>query len=147
MNNLHCNSWPQFPVPARFIPRCQGFTLLEVMIAVAILAIALTALFGSQSRSLSLATETSFNTMAPLLAAAKMAELESGVVAMADDEGEFGDDFAGYAWQLTVEEAALTGLLEALAEMERPLRRATLSVKWGETKYNYTLVRYVRPIN
>lgn len=145
MSNLLCKAWLRFRRPARFISRFQGFTLLEVMIAVAILAIALTALFGSQSRSLSLATETSFNTMAPLLAAAKMAELESGVVAMADDEGEFGDDFVGYTWQMTVEEATLTGL-EALADLERPLQRATLSVKWGETTYNYTLVRYVRSI-
>jgi general secretion pathway protein I len=136
MNNLLCKAWPRF----------QGFTLLEVMIAVAILAIALTALFGSQSRSLSLATETSFNTMAPLLAAAKMAELEAEVVALADDEGEFGDDFIGYTWQLTVEDAALTSL-KALADLERPLQRATLSVKWGETKFDYTLVRYVRPVN
>ena len=123
----------------------SGFTLLEVMIAVAILAITLVTLFGSQSRSLSHATETSFNTRASLLAAAKMAEIEGGVTAIADAEGDFGADFAGYSWKITVDEAALTGM-EALAGLERPLQRVSLEVRWVETKYIYTLVRYVRPV-
>ena len=38
-----------------------GFTLLEVMIAVAIIAIALMAVLGSQTQGLSLAGESRFN--------------------------------------------------------------------------------------
>ena len=49
--------------------RCRkGFTLLEVLVAMAILAIAMVTLFGAQSQSLSLATEAKFNTNASLLA-------------------------------------------------------------------------------
>jgi prepilin-type N-terminal cleavage/methylation domain-containing protein len=53
----------------------QGFTLLEVMIAVAVLAIALAAVLGLQSRSLTLAAESRFNTTSALLAQGKMAEM------------------------------------------------------------------------
>ena len=55
----------------------SGFTLLEVMIAMAIIAIALVAVFGSQSQSLSLANEAKFSTTAALLAQSKMAEIET----------------------------------------------------------------------
>ncbi|NIP42655.1 MAG: type II secretion system protein, partial [Gammaproteobacteria bacterium] len=42
----------------------KGFTLLEVMIAVALIAIALTTLLGSQSQSVSFANSAKFETMA-----------------------------------------------------------------------------------
>jgi general secretion pathway protein I len=50
----------------------RGFTLLEVMVAIALIAIALTAVLGSQSQSVSLAGEARFNTTATLLAQSKI---------------------------------------------------------------------------
>ncbi len=43
---------------------CHGFTLLEVMIAMAILAISLVAVYQSQSQSLSMASDSRFLTTA-----------------------------------------------------------------------------------
>ena len=80
--------------------RC-GFTLLEVMVAMAIIAIALTAVLGSQSQSVSLASEARFNTTASLLARAKMAEMEAMEAEdLAFDSGDFGEDFPGYMWKM-----------------------------------------------
>ena len=59
--------------PTKILEESPGFTLLEVMVAISILAIALVAVFGSQSQSLSLANEAKFNTTAPFLAQSKMA--------------------------------------------------------------------------
>jgi type II secretion system protein I len=53
----------------------KGFTLLEVMIAVALIAIALTTLLGSQSQSVSFANSAKFETTAALLAQSKMSEM------------------------------------------------------------------------
>lgn len=53
-----------------------GFTLLEVMVAVAILAIALTAIFSSQAGAIRVASRARFTTTATLLARCKMAEIE-----------------------------------------------------------------------
>ncbi len=80
-----------------------GFTLLEVMVAVAILAIALVTLIGSQSQSVSLAGLSRFDTIAALLARQKMTELAlAGFDDLADREGDFDGEFAAYHWQTRV---------------------------------------------
>lgn len=109
----------------------SGFTLLEVMIAVAILAIALTSLLGSQSHSLSLAIEARFNSISSFLVQEKLAELDAGVLEFANDEGDFGEDFPGYTWQLEVEQAQFDNV-EQLSLLQEPLYKVDLTVTWGE---------------
>jgi len=121
----------------------KAFTLLEVMVAVAIIAIALVALFGSQSRSLSYATEAQFNTFAPMLAIGKLAELQSGSETPDNDEGNFGEDFPGYSWKIETENATFNDL-EAVQNLEQPLQKVVLTVKWSETKFDYSLTYYGR---
>lgn len=120
--------------------RTAGFTLLEVMIAVAILAIALTSLFGSQSASVALATETRFNTHAPLLARMQLAETLSGDEIFST-EGDFGEDFPGFLWQLQTEEAFF-GESELLQQLEGQILHLTLIVTWGDEVYRYQLDSY-----
>ncbi len=121
----------------------EAFTLLEVMIAVSIIAIALVALFGSQARSLSNATEAHFNIVAPMLASGKLAELEAGKNAPGNDEGDFGDEFPGYSWKIQTESATFDSP-EALAKLEKPLQKVELTVLWSETKFSYLLTYYGR---
>ena len=56
-----------------------GFTLLEVMIAMAILATTLVVVFQSQSQSISTTGIARFQTTASLLAQSKIAEIEAVV--------------------------------------------------------------------
>jgi general secretion pathway protein I len=119
-----------------------AFTLLEVMIAIAVMAIALTTLYGSQSRSLSYATEAHFNIVASSLAAAKLAELQSGISELVSDSGDFGDEFPGYGWQLEVEDAYFEEL-DALAGLkEGGLQQVDLKVEWSGSPYRYALRYY-----
>jgi general secretion pathway protein I len=67
---------PPRPRPRLSRPGLGAFTLLEVMVAVAILAIALTAIFSSQAGAIRVATRARFTTTATLLARCKMAEIE-----------------------------------------------------------------------
>ena len=88
--------------------RRSGFTLLEVMIAMAILAIALVAVFQSQSQSISMAGSSRFLTTASLLAQSKMTEIEA--VDMKDvktENGDFGEGFPDYIWRVEVKDTEL----------------------------------------
>ena len=85
----------------------KGFTLLEVMIAMAILAIALVAVFQSQSQSVSMAGETRFLTRVPLLAQGKMAEVERmSRQELGNASGDFGEDFPDYQWRVELKDTA-----------------------------------------
>jgi general secretion pathway protein I len=86
----------------------NGFTLLEVMIAMAILAITLVVVFQSQSQSISMAGKARFETTASLLAQDKMAEIEAANPEnLVSDSGNFGDDFPDYSWQVDVTETEI----------------------------------------
>ena len=123
----------------------KGFTLLEVMIAVAVLTIALAAILGLQSRSLTLASESRFQTTAALLAQGKMAEVAvAGMGDLTSDSGNFGDVFSGYAWRLSVQNTDLPGL----EKMKGRLKRIDLEVTCGEGEifqYDLRLYRFFPP--
>lgn len=122
--------------------RNTGFTLLEVMIAVTIIAIVLVAVFGSQSQSLSLANDAKFNTTAALLAQSKMAEVETGnSLDLSSTSGDFGEDFPDYQWELNVSEVPLPGA----GEVEY-LKQVDLTVRWGDQdqfQFGLRLYRFV----
>ncbi|MCW5198190.1 prepilin-type N-terminal cleavage/methylation domain-containing protein [Desulfobulbus sp. F4] len=90
-----------------YLTRETAFTLLEVMVAVAVIAMSFTALLASQSRSLSVAALARFEAVASLLAKQKLAELEAGGFEnLNSGSGEFADDFSEYRWQAEVKELA-----------------------------------------
>jgi general secretion pathway protein I len=121
----------------------KGFTLLEVMVAVALLAIALTTLLGSQSQSVSFANSAKFETMAALLAQSKMSEIVLESDSFSSDSGDFGDDYPGYAWEATVSEIAIEGI----ADISDYLKQIDLTVSWGVFTYNLRLYHYVAESN
>jgi general secretion pathway protein I len=116
-----------------------GFTLLEVMIAVAIIAIVLVAVFGSQSQSLSLANDAKFSTTAALLAQRKMAEVEmEDSLDVSSASGDFGEDFPEYQWELNVSEVPLPGI-----EGLEFLKQVDVTVRWGDKdQFRYALRLY-----
>lgn len=121
--------------------RSAGFTLLEVMVAVTIIAIALITLFGSQSQSVSLVCESRFYTTAPLLAQEKMSELlVAGLGDAADDSGDYGEDFPGYRWRVALISAG-AGVSPGIAGL---LKGVEVAVSWGKPeRYHFLLTRYV----
>lgn len=96
-----------------FHSRCfseKGFTLLEVMIAMAILSISLLVVFQSQSQSVSMMAASRATTMITLLAQGKMAEMETANISSLESaRGDFGPDYPDYTWvsQVTSEDVRL----------------------------------------
>jgi general secretion pathway protein I len=119
----------------------SGFTLLEVMVAVAILAMALVAALGSQSQGISLANEAKFTTTAAFLAQAKMAEIEAiAPDELASDSGDFGEDFPGYNWKTEVADSPVLGDNE---KVTRHVKQVTLTVFPADTdSYRYGFIFY-----
>ena len=122
----------------------KGFTLLEVMIAVALIAVALVTLLGSQSQSVSYANSAKFETMAALLAQSKMSEiLIQDADSLSNDSADFGDEYLGYAWEATVSDVSIEGL-DTISEY---LKQIDLTVTWGVFNYNLRLYHYVEASN
>ncbi len=129
-------------VPVNSCRQDAGFTLLEVMIAVAVLAIALTSLLGSQSASVGLATETRFHIQAPLLARKQLAELVVRKELFAS-EGEIGEEFPGFHWELQAEETFFGEESEILQDLEATLWHLTMIIRWGDNPlFTYQLDTY-----
>lgn len=81
----------------------SGFTFLEVLVAVAIIAIAFVTLIGSQSQSVSVAGESRFNVDAALLAQQKLAELASADFDdIFSETGNFEENNPAYWWKTDV---------------------------------------------
>ena len=78
-----------------------GFTLLEVMIALSVVAIALVSVYKLYSQNLLMAESQRFYSLAPLLAQEKLAELEmDGSQAPPSGTGTFGSDFPQFSWEI-----------------------------------------------
>ena len=87
-----------------------GFTLLEVMIAVAILAIGLVAVFQMQSQSISMASEARFRTTASFLAQGKMADVEAvRSLTNKTESGNFAPEHPEYGWSLKITDTMIPG--------------------------------------
>lgn len=122
--------------------KASGFTLLEVMIATAIIAIALVAALGSQSQSVSLANEAKFSTTVAFLAQKKMAELEAeDLEELRSDTGDFGEDFPGYRWESEVGDATLEGF-EKVSDHVKRIRLTVYGAQDDGYQYRLNLYRF-----
>ena len=93
-------------------PACQGFTLLEVMVAMAVLATAFTALLGLHVRNLQTVARDQAYLEAILLARTLITEVELAGSAeigssSGDFEASFPGEYPGFRWERTVADAQL----------------------------------------
>ena len=121
--------------------RATGFTLLEVMVAMAIMAIVLVSVYRMHAQTLAMNTANRFYTQAPMLAQGKLAQLATGSSEIiAGDSGDLGEKFPGYSWSVAVEEVSS----EALGEVADDLKRIDLTVSYNEYVYNVRTYRLMR---
>lgn len=125
----------------QYTQRQNGFTLLEVMIAISILAIAFTAVFGSQGRGISLSIEADFNNTATFLLQEKLAYLKSGISDLVDSEGDFGEEYPEYEWRIRVEEYSFNNV-EALKMLDDVFYKVAITISYNEDKFELTNTFY-----
>jgi general secretion pathway protein I len=105
------SSNPQFPNSS------LGFTLLEVLVAMAVLAVALVSLLGLYNRSLLLTIRAQHLSTATLLVQEMVTRTQlEGMSALRATTGDFADLHPGqypeFHWYRTIRPTALTGLWE-----------------------------------
>lgn len=116
----------------------RGFTLLEVMIATAIVAVAVTVLLGLGNRSLAVHDRLQQTTRAILLAQSRLAEIEVAArkeSSRQDESGDFPAPDERFHWQSLWLDTPLPSV-----------RRIDLTVNWGAVERNeaVTLTSFVR---
>ena len=111
-----------------------GFTLLEVLVALAILSIALVVLLGLRNRDVDLVNKTRDLTTATALARMKIVETQvESFPDLGETTGEFGDDYSRFHWYRVVSSTPFDYV-----------REVRVSVKWGQTdRETVELVKYV----
>ena len=121
----------------------RGFTLLEVMVSLSIIAIALLAIYGNYSQTIAMSADQQFNTTAPLLAARVVADFENrSLTDLTDDSGNFGEEFDGYQWTAAVEPI----ISETLGNIAEDLHSINITVSFNneEKVFHCKTVRFIR---
>ena len=118
----------------------KGFTLMEVMIALAVVAIALAAIYRMHTQTLFMDTRGRFDTVATMLARQKLADIDTGDLKdLADDNGDFGPLHPGYTWQIQSE----TVTSDLIKDDGPTLKRITLAIGMGDQTFMLTTFRYL----
>jgi len=132
----------------------SGFTLLEVMVAVAILAISMTTLLTFSGSTMIKSGRAEALTIATMLARQKMAEVEIDLIQAAktneipderSESGTFDEPFSDYNWTMEIrkvelpapvtgEEGSIQARIagELTKEITKTVRELKLVVKWQE---------------
>ena len=110
--------------------RCnKGFSLLEVMIALAIVAIALVSLLGLSNRSILVQDKIQRLTQATFLAQQLMSEEELNVegrrLSWEDREDVFTEPFETFRWEISYQETLISRV-----------KQVTVIVLWGDPDKN-----------
>ena len=109
----------------------KGFTLLEVMIALAIIATALVVLLHCYGLGVSMANESKNISLATMLAQEKMSEIElAGYPEIGESDGNFDERYPHFYWAQSISATPI-----------EDLRRVRLIVAWDEGSME--LVSYI----
>lgn len=114
----------------------SGFTLLEVMVALLIIAISFIVLLHSRNQSVIAADYARHTTIATLLASEKMSGIEhEESLDTGEDTGNSIEEYPEYTWRTTVSDTAYEHVKEV-----------RVVVSWGEgrSQRSVELVNYVK---
>ncbi|MEE4111934.1 MAG: prepilin-type N-terminal cleavage/methylation domain-containing protein [Desulfobacteraceae bacterium] len=85
----------------------SGFTLMEVMVALSVVAIALMAIYRMHTQTLFMDARGRFDTVATLLMGQKLTDIDTiELKDLSADSGDFGDANPGYTWQIQTEDVS-----------------------------------------
>jgi len=118
----------------------KGFTLLEVMVSVAIIAIVLVSILRLQGQSISMNEAIRFYTIAPLLADSKISEIRLNPSNFElSSSGDFGGEYPGYSWKVQTEEMKI----DVIESPELTLKKFDVLISLNNGELNFPLRRFL----
>ena len=112
----------------------HGFTLLEIVICLGIIALVLVAVFHLQAQNLDLQSEAQFMTIATCLLQERLSQIQAReTIEEGTNSGDFGKDYPDYTYKQEVSEVPDTEILykvRVAVILERDKARKDL---WLET--------------
>ena len=140
MNNTSdLKSECSFPQRTGSFRSCRGFTLLEIMVAVAIMAIVLVSVYKLHAQTISMNGSARFYTTAPLLAQRTVAEIQAFPdrrQAAVDDD--FGDEFPGYNRRVLIDDVGA----DIFGSAAKDFKKIDVTVSFNHNEFVYTLRTY-----
>ena len=117
-----------------------GFTLLEVMVSVSIIAIVLVSILKLQGQTMTINETIRFYTLAPLLADAKIAEIRLNPETFdLSSSGDFGEDYPGYSWEARIEEVKI----EVMESPEIHLNKIDMAIQFNKGELNFSVRHFL----
>lgn len=117
----------------------QGFTLLEIMAALSIIAIVLVSVYKLHAQSIAMNNSDRFYTTAPFLAQRLITEIETAApLSVSQSTGGFGDEYPGYEWEILREDFNS----ENLGEAAQGLKKIDVAIFFNEKEQIYRLRFY-----
>ena len=123
-----------------FAASSKGFTLLEVMVSVAIIAIVLVSILRLQGQSISMNEAIRFYTTAPLLADTKISEIRLNPSNFElSSSGDFGNEYTGYAWKVQIEEIKI----DVIESPELTLKKIDVLISLNNDEFTFILRHFL----
>ncbi len=116
----------------------SGFTLVEVLVAVAIITIGFFGIYSLHIQSIAANSTIRFHLKAPMLAQQKMSEFDTALSDVSEASGEFDGDFAGFSWKTTPKEIES----ETLGSASEKLVSYDLEIFDDSSSYMINVYRY-----
>jgi prepilin-type N-terminal cleavage/methylation domain-containing protein len=110
----------------------RGFSLLEVLLALAILLLALTAIGQLVDMGSDRELDGRLQTQASRLIQAKLGEFESGAAPLESGSGSFEGDDAGWTWTASVEPQSTPNLYLVKISASRDLKGKAVTIEMSQ---------------
>ncbi|MCD4744385.1 MAG: prepilin-type N-terminal cleavage/methylation domain-containing protein [Desulfobacteraceae bacterium] len=133
-----------------FLPsKLKGFTLLEVLIAMAIIGIVFVSVFRMHAGNIRLVQREKFDSIAPLLAAKQLALIETDIMKYDNMSDEFDKEYKGYKWRCEISDMSLSDFDDSDSALDKnsieDFKKITLTISGFDKEHIYKIItwRYV----
>lgn len=120
----------------------RGFTLLEVMISVSILALIFVSLFRMQSGTIGLASAAKFDVISPLLAKKLLVKIDQDLSNWSGDKGDFGEQFPGIEWACSIMDSPLENVDFISRDNQDNLKKIEIEITGLSGQRSYKIITW-----